>query len=60
MLGSHASTTELRYGQFAKRYRAKWGNLLRFSVPTNFPACDDCTSYKACFEDAKESWIENS
>ena len=43
-----------RYAHFARRYKTKWRNLLRFATPTNFPACDDCTAYKDAFEDARD------
>ena len=47
---------KLRYGHFVRRYKMKWANLLRFAVPTNFPACDDCTSYKDRLWGFKRYW----
>lgn len=36
----------------------KWGNLLRFSNPTGFALCDDCTAYKTAFEDEHDLWLQ--
>ena len=33
----------------------RWQSILRFSQPTNFPACDDCVAYKDAFEDATDT-----
>lgn len=43
------------YSHFARRYRMKWCNLIRFAAPTNFPTCDDCQAYKDAFHDARDA-----
>lgn len=47
-----------RFAHFARRYKAKWQNLIRFSEPTNFPACDDCVAFKNIFEDSTEPYMK--
>lgn len=49
-----------RFVHFARRYKNKWCNLLRFSQPTNFPGCDDCIAFKDSFEDATETCQSSS